>query len=167
MNKKTAQILGALAVLGLGTYVVIRVNKRSKDKKARNFLAELEDLRNPGQGLEGLDAFNVNYLLNVQGSVNKVVNKLADSDAIEIANKIDDAWGYSIPIFGGSIFDAFDKIKGVFRSLKDRVEVSQVSKAYYDTYGTNLIDDLNDKLDSGEVAEIVAIVKEKQAYTFV
>ncbi|GAK75611.1 hypothetical protein JCM19296_1203 [Nonlabens ulvanivorans] len=43
--------------------------------------------------------------------------------------------------------------------MKDKVQVSQVAKAYQETYSKNLIDTLKDRFDKEEITIVLNIVK--------
>lgn len=84
---------------------------------------------------------------------------LTVASAKSFAKDIRDSWG----VFD----DDEDKIKSVFRALKDHVQVSQVAYQYYhDPKGDkiNLIDDLKGRLSPEEVGEILAITKKLPQY---
>lgn len=84
---------------------------------------------------------------------------LTVASAKAFAKDIRDSWGFWD--------DDEDKIKGVFRALKDKVQVSQVSYQYYhDPKGgkINLIDDLKARLSKEEVGQILEIEKKLPKY---
>ncbi len=83
---------------------------------------------------------------------------LTVASAKAYAKDIRDSWG----VFD----DDEDKIKGVFRALKDQVQVSQVAFQYYQasTEKINLIDDLKSRLSKDEVGEILEITKKLPQY---
>jgi hypothetical protein len=59
-----------------------------------------------------------------------------------------------------------DAIKDVFRKLKDRVQVAQVSASYQKNYGQNLLDALKGDMDGDEetMREIESIVMDMPAF---
>ena len=61
-----------------------------------------------------------------------------------------------------------DKIVGVFRSLRDKVAISQVADSYQIRYGDDLYADIMSELGDGDAevkAQIGAIVESKLGYT--
>ena len=87
-------------------------------------------------------------------AVNREVLVLKTSTASRYADQIHKAWGSWYE--GG---DDEEKVYGVFRKLKDKVQVSQVAKAYQETFSKNLIDTLKDRFDKSEITIVLNIIK--------
>ncbi|MDN3492797.1 hypothetical protein [Winogradskyella bathintestinalis] len=87
-------------------------------------------------------------------TVNREVLVLKTSTASRYADQIHKAWGSWYQ--GG---DDEEQVYGVFRKMKDKVQVSQVAKAYQETYSKNLIDTLKDRFDKEEITIVLNIVK--------
>ncbi len=160
-NPKILITIGVLSIGGVWIGVAVYKNKMKKrDQKAIAFFSELQRDIVPGSvGLVESNAFDIRYWENVGKKLKKPMFMLTVASAKAFAKEIRDSWG----IFD----DDEDKIKGVFRALKDHVQVSQVAYQYY--YASqkdkiNLIDDLKGRLSPSEVGEIMEIVKKLPAY---
>ena len=81
---------------------------------------------------------------------------MKESAAARVAETIDDAWS-----FWG---DDESKVNSAFRMLKDKVQVSQVAKAYQRLYNIHLIDKLNDRMSDDEIKTILSIVSALPPY---
>lgn len=150
---------GVVGVLLVGT-VYGNVRRKRRDKIASELLRELTKVVKPATaGLVGEDAFDIYYIDEVLKKVKGRVLTIKRSAAIKYAERIHDAWGAWYE--GG---DDEAKVYGVFRELKDKVQVSQVAKAYQDAYGDNLIDKLNDRFGDSEVKTVLDIVKPLPSY---
>ncbi len=147
---------GAATILFVGS-IYAGVRSRKRDHKAAVFFSELERFIAPGSvGLVESDAFNINYWQNLGKSLKKSYLLLKMAAADGYAKDIDSSWG----IFD----DDEDKIYGVFRALKDHVQVSQVSDRYYKKKKINLIDDMRSRLSKDEVGEVLKIVNKMPPY---
>jgi hypothetical protein len=105
-------------------------------------------------GLTSQNAFDIHFLNKVLQTVNREVLVLKTSTASRYADQIHKAWGSWYQ--GG---DDEEQVYGVFRKMKDKVQVSQVAKAYQETYSKNLIDTLKDRFDKEEITIVLNIVK--------
>jgi hypothetical protein len=158
VRKKTLQIIGAFATVGLGITVYVIWDQRKKDKLAALLWEELSKVLNPSTlGLSGEIAFDVNYADEISRKVKNVVLMKGDS-AANLAKTIRSSLGI--------ILHDTDKINGVFRGLKDKVQVSQVAKAYA-AGKVNLIDELRNKLRADQLVPILSIVKSLPPYRVV
>lgn len=160
MNKVGLKIAGGVVgVLLVGT-VYGNIRRKRKDKIASELLRELSKVVKPATaGLLGEDAFDIHYVDEVLKKVKGKVLTIKRSAATKYAERIHDAWGAWYE--GG---DDETKVYGVFRELKDKVQVSQVAKSYQDTYNENLIDKLNDRFSDSEVKTVLDIVNPLPAY---
>ena len=102
--------------------------------------------------------FNNVYKNRVLQSVSQTVITLKTQTAIGYASQIYSALN---PWY---LNDDEEKIYGVFRSLKDKVQVSQLVFAYQEEYGSNLIDVLKDRLSTSEIKIIMGIVAKLPPY---
>lgn len=161
-NNTKVLIIGGVATLaGVWIGVAVFNNKRKKrDQKAVAFFSELQrDIAPDSVGLVESNAFDIRYWENVGKKIKKPMYMLTVASAKAYAKDIRDSWG----VFD----DDEDKIKSVFRALKDQVQVSQVAFQYYnDPKGDkiNLIDDLKSRLSKDEVGEMLEIVKKLPQY---
>lgn len=159
-NRNLLIVIGSLAALGAGASLYANVRQKGKDRKAAAILKEVRKLISPASsGLQAETAFSLDYkeqvLSRISGKVIVLSTSMATRKATSIHNAFAGWWQ------GG---DDEDAIYGVFRSLKDKVQVSQVATAYYDRYRVNLIDKLYDKLTESEVKIILDIIKKLPAY---
>lgn len=155
-KKSVLQIMTAIAGIGLcGSLYVIFDHKR-KDKLAAALLSELNKLLNPATGgLASDEAFDVNYADEIVKKIKGVI-LIKTETASQYAKDIYNAWGL--------LDDDEDKIYSVFRSLKDKVQVSQVSKSYLRDYKINLIEKMKSKLSDAEIGQILKIVSGLPTY---
>ena len=152
----------ALPVIGLVLTGALygSVRRKRKDAIASQLLREVTRIVKPAtSGLLSEDGFDVHYADKVLSKVSGRVITLKTSAASKLAQRIHGAWGAWYQ--GG---DDEDKIYGVFRQLKDKVQVSQVAGAYQELYKKNLIDKLHDRFTKSEVQKVLDIVKPLPSY---
>ena len=156
-------IVGGIVLIG-GVWAgvaIINHKRKERDRKAIAFFSELQRDIAPGTvGLEQSDAFDMYYWQKVGKKIGKPLYFLNHKAALAYAKDIQDSWG-------GWLSDDEEKVKGVFRALKDQVQVSQIAFEYYNyniKEKINLIDDLQARMSKEEVGEIMAIVKKLPAY---
>jgi hypothetical protein len=159
-NSKIFLIEGLVVVLSVTTLmIVVHRKKKKKDQLAIAFFSELQrDIAPDSVGLVESNAFDIRYWETVGKKIGKPMYMLTSASSKAFAKDIKDSWG---------IFDDDEnKIYGVFRALKDQVQVSQVAYQYYNssTDKINLIDDLKSRLNTDEVGQVLAIVKALPAY---
>lgn len=144
----------AVGLILIGTtYITLRTKKRNK--LASSLLSELSKSLNPdSKGLERSAALDVKYADKVLNSVSERIVVLKGSTATRYANEI--YKGFRPWYLGG---DDEELIYGVFRNLKDKVQVSQVAKAYQRDYKVSLRDQLRDRFDSDEIKTVLGIIE--------
>jgi hypothetical protein len=148
--KEKIGITAAFAGVLLIASVAGGIQNRRRDHKASLFFSELERNIAPATaGLEDSDAFDIRYWKDLSAKIKKPYYMLKAAAADSYAKDINDAFGW--------IFNNKDKIYGVFRAMKDKVQVSQMSNAYYIKYKINLIDDLRSHI-SDEMGQVMKIV---------
>jgi len=151
----------AYKILGVsvGTLLIgstaLTIRKRNRDERTGKLLSAIKAQIQPiTNGLIAENAFDIHYLNKVLQAVNNKVLVLKISTASKYADQIHKAWGSWYQ--GG---DDEEKVYGVFRKMKDKVQVSQVAKAYQDTYSKNLIDTLKDRFGKDEITIVLNIIK--------
>ena len=151
----TYKIIGAsVGTLFIGT-TFFSMRKRSRDVRTSKLLTAIQAQIQPiSSGLTSQNAFDIHFLNKVLQTVNREVLVLKTSTASRYADQIHKAWGSWYQ--GG---DDEEQVYGVFRKMKDKVQVSQVAKAYQETYSKNLIDSLKDRFDKEEITIVLNIVK--------
>ncbi len=151
----TYKIIGAsVGTLFIGT-TFLSLRKRSRDIRTSKLMTAIQaQIRPITNGLNSQNAFDIHFLNKVLQSVNREVLVLKTSTASRYADQIHKAWGSWYQ--GG---DDEEQVYAVFRQLKDKVQVSQVAKAYQETYSKNLIDTLKDRFDKQEITIVLNIVK--------
>lgn len=159
-NVKVLLAGGIVTIAGVWIAVAIFHKRRNnRDQKAIAFFSELQrDIAPDSVGLIESNAFDIRYWETIGKKLGKPIYMLTVASAKGFAKDIKDAWG---------IFDDDEnKIYGVFRALKDQVQVSQVAYQYYmaATDKINLIDDLKSRLSSDEVGQALSIVKKLPVY---
>ncbi len=160
-NRNTLVVIGSLAAMGAAYTTYASYKGRHQDRLAAALLKELRKKFNPGiYGLSAEAAFDLDYKDRVLRKVSGQVAILSSDEALKKAQSIHSSFAHWLR--GG---DDEDRIYGVFRSLDDKVQVSQVAQAYYRKYHVNLIDKLEDKLTEEEINIILEIVKNLNPYT--
>lgn len=151
----TYKILGvSVGTLLIGS-TALTIRKRNRDERTGKLLSAIKAQIQPiSNGLMAQNAFDIHYLNKVLQAVSNEVLVLKISTASKYADQIHKAWGSWYQ--GG---DDEEKVYGVFRKMKDKVQVSQVAKAYQDTYSKNLIDTLKDRFDKEEINIVLNIIK--------
>lgn len=161
MRLTKAHKIGISSAVGLLVVTIGYVSIRAKQRDGRytvilqaisNILTDLEG------GLDTTKAFDLQYKARVLQSVSQTVITLKKQTATWYASQIYDA------LTPWYLNDDEEKIYGVFRSLKDKVQVSQLANAYQEEYASNLIDLLKDRLSTSEVKIIMGIVAKLPPY---
>jgi hypothetical protein len=158
IRKRTLKIAGAIATAGFGITAYLIFDQRRKDALASSLWQELNKLLNPSTGLASEVAFDVNYVDETARKVKGLIFIKANA-ALSYAKTIKSAWGL--------LNDDENKVYSVFRNLKDKVQVSQVAKAYAAEHKINLIEELKDRLSDSELTTIITIVRALPPYRVV
>ncbi|WP_025663285.1 hypothetical protein [Aquimarina megaterium] len=150
---------GTVGLILVGTtYVTLRNRKR--DKVANTLLLKLGKMLNPvSKGLMSEEALDAKYVGRVLNKVSGNVVVLKKSTTTRYANEIHKAFK---PWYRGG--DAEENVYAVFRNLKDKVQVSQVAKAYLSTYKMSLSDQLKDRFDKDEIKTVLSIISRLPKY---
>jgi hypothetical protein len=160
VKKTTLKIIAGITGAGLCITVYVILDQKHQDKIAIALMGEINKLLNPSAtGLAAEQAFDIHYAEEVLKKVKNKLLMLKAEVAERYAKEIYDAFGF--------FDDDENKIYSVFRILKDKVQVSQVAKAYSGKYKVNLIEHLRSKLSNTEVAEVLKIVSGLVAYRLV
>ena len=143
-----------LLVFGIGLW---HNRDRKRDKKASQLFNALERILDGEKGqLQWETAFDIHYIKKLKIDRSKTLLVLQHEVALKYAKQIYEAW--KIWYKGG---DDEAKVFGVFRELADKVQISQVAKAYQDSYNSNLIDVIKDRLSENEIKTLLEIIKKK------
>lgn len=144
---------GMVGMLLMGTaYITLRNRKR--DRIASKLLAKLNTKLNPvTEGLSNEAALDVKYVDNVLNTIPERIVVLKGSTATRYASEIHTAFR---PWYLGG--DLEEHVYAVFRNLKDKVQVSQVAKAYQREYQMSLRDQLKDRFDKDEIEIVLRII---------
>lgn len=148
------QITGATVGLILMGTTYITLRNRKRDGIAKSLLAKLNTKLNPTtKGLSSEAALDVNYTDRVLNAIPSRIVVLKGSTATRYAKQIHKAFR---PWYKGG--DLEENVYSVFRSLKDKVQVSQVAKAYQREHNLNLKDQLKDRFDKDEIKTVLNII---------
>ncbi|EDP96538.1 hypothetical protein U8527_10510 [Kordia algicida OT-1] len=160
MKKNILIISGAgVVVLLIGSVIIGRRTKK-RERLTSKLLSALSARIEPiKSGIGGQNAFDIHYLDKVSQVVGGRILALKESTATHYANQIKSS--FKAWYQGG---DDEQKVYGVFRQLKDKVQVSQVVKAYQEEYSKNLIDVLKDRFGKEEIKTVLDIVNTKPNY---
>ena len=153
----TLQITGGILGLAFIGTSLLSLRKRKQDRLANTLLKTLINL-NPVKGVENEEALNAKYVDSVLQGVPERVVVLKQSSAIRYANTIRSAFK---PWYQN---DDEEKIYNVFRNLKDKVQVSQVSKAYQSEHGESLKDSLKNRFSKSEIKIVLQIISKLPKY---
>ncbi len=157
MNERTAKIALGTTVVVLGGLGLWKWRNAQRDQKASTIFTRLQQLLDDASGqLQWEKAFDVGYPRTLPKRSNQSLLVLKPQVALRYANKIHSAWGSWYQ--GG---DDEAKVYGVFRSLTDKVQISQVSKAYQGTYGKHLIEVIKQRFSQDEIKMLLQIIKSK------
>ena len=144
---------GVLGVLCIGT-TVISVRKRNRDRLAKAVLAAVNKQLHPvTQGLDAEDALSVHYKDRVMQGVTSKVIVLKETVATRLAKEIHQ---FFKPWYKGG--DDEEGVYALLGSLKDKVQASQVARAYQRDYKVSLKDQLKDSFDQEEITQVLKII---------
>lgn len=150
---------GAVGLLIVGS-TFLSIRQRKRDQKTSKLLTQIKkQLATTANNLDAENAFDIYYLTKVLQNVNGQVIAMSKSSATSYAKQINKAWGAWYE--GG---DDEDAVYAIFRKLKDKVQVSQVAKAYQSTYSKNLIDTIKNRLSEDEIKIILNIIAQIPNY---
>ena len=158
VTKTQALVFGGLAtaVIFLGAFTINR-RKKKRDRAAVSFFGELERKISPeSAGIEQSDAFDMNYFRKIYGENNGNIHLLTQKEGLKYAKQIKDAVGI--------LWDSDHVVTSVFRSLKSKVEVSQVAFWYWKENDLHLIDALQYDFKN-ILPEVMKIVTSLPTYT--
>jgi hypothetical protein len=151
MNSNRLKILGVGTGLALGVAIYFRLRLNKKDQKAEKLLTAVQSQIKPDSiGIISENAFDIHYEEEVKKKIKADLILLKTETAIDYAKQIHSAWS-----FWG---DDEDKVYSVFRALRDKVQVSQVARAYQSIYNINLVDKMKSKLSKSEIGKVLQIV---------
>ena len=157
MSKKIWIIGGVTVGAGLlGLYLFNRNEMKKNTLAAKLTRAVSEHIEPATAGILSEHAFDIHLKAKVLEKVKGKIIVLKPDAALKYAQDIHGAWGW--------FNDDENVVYGVFRKLRDKVQVSQVANAYQTTYKENLIDVLYDKLAETEIKKVLAIVKPLPSY---
>lgn len=144
---------------GVGYFTISHIHKNSLYKKIISKINNNVD----GYGdVRDINYLNGNaYISKIKNSVSGQVIMLKDSYVTKFRKDLHDAlsgWGTDE-----------DKIKSVFRQLKDGISIAQVSQSYYDHYGETLLQALLGDMypDSDDMIEINNIIHSKPKFRII
>ena len=138
----------------------LSAKNRKQNRLASALLKALQTKLHPTTlGLDSELGFDAGFAEKVLSSVSGRVLVLKKEIAAQYAKQIHEAFA---PWYLGG--DDEDMIYGVLRNLKDKVQVSQVAKAYQDDYGINLKEQLKNRFDKEEIKKVLRIVNPLPKY---
>ena len=142
----------AISLLLVGSILYVQRDKK-RALLANKLLRELKNRFNPSSlGLVNEKAFDVRYKYRVLNSVSGQVIIIKEQRALQLAKQLEKAMPRWWP-------DKEEVIYGVFRSLADKVQVSQVASAYQKEFNMSLIDKLAGHLNGEEISTLLGIVR--------
>lgn len=139
-------------------YILLRNKKR--EGIAKKLLKVLSPkLNTTTKKLSSEKALDVNYANKVLNTIPFRIVLLKKSSAIDYAREIHKA--FRAWYQGG---DDESSIYAVFRSLKDKIQVSQVAKAYQNEFNQNLQHQLQEHFDKSEIKTVLSIISQLPDY---
>lgn len=155
-------LVGSSIIL-LGGIGFWKWKKQSQQEKAVTFYKQLERILDGAKGaLQWEEAFDIEYANKMKDPKQGSLLVLKSEVAQKYANQIHTAW---IPWYRGG--DDEDKVYSVFRSLADKVQISQVAKAYQSQYGKHLIEVIKERFSKNEITMLLNIIKNKPSSSYV
>jgi hypothetical protein len=159
MTRKTKiALFGGLFAIPMTVYIVSYINKRIRYNK---LFAKIGEVQGGGSVQDLMDnpetaqAFDVDYH---KGATIPVGNYLKSPNN-QVMRWRDDIYNAS---HGGTGWGTNEtKIEGAFRSMPDKVAVSQVADSYYKRYSLDLYADLIDELDGDGDDKVVARISSR------
>ena len=143
----------AVVLLGTGAiYGTYRVVARKMDREAAKFIVKLEAQQVPsGDQMEENSGFDTGFAYRMREKYGNKLIQLKQHAAEQLAIKIANAWNW----WG----DSEKEVLSVFRSINDKVQLSQVAEAYQAEVGVSLLDDLLDRLENtpDTLAKVIAL----------
>lgn len=157
----TYKILAGVIGIGLSASTYFILDKKVKDRLALLILKQIQkSIASSSSGLSSSNAFDLHFLSKVLQKSNGQVIVLHKDTAKDYADAIHSSFK---PWYRGGDDEA--KVYSVFRSLKDKVQVSQVAIAYKESHHYNLIEVLKDRFSSAEIKTVLDIVNNLPDYT--
>ncbi|MHA1988428.1 MAG: hypothetical protein ACW98D_17500 [Promethearchaeota archaeon] len=158
MNKRNILIIASstLVASGLGYFIYTKFRNKNEIAKIHKILDDEEG--SYGSVEDYAQIFTGDkYVRDLQSKYNNLIMLRPDFITAyrKALNKAIQYWGTDE-----------DAIKDVFRKLKDRVQVAQVSASYQKNYGENLLDALKGEMDGDEetMRELESIVMDMPAF---
>tara|TARA_R110000803_G_scaffold88904_2_gene155938 strand:+ start:494 stop:1003 length:510 start_codon:yes stop_codon:yes gene_type:complete len=159
MNRKgKIALFGGLVAIPITIYTISYFNRRIRYSKLSKIIGDftgggtiLELIDNP----ETAQAFNVDY--HKGGTI--AVGNYLKSSTNEVMRWRDDI--YNASHGGTGIGTNETKIEGAFRSMPDKVSVSQVADSYYKRYSLDLYADIINELDGYGDDKVVARISSR------
>lgn len=150
---------GVVGIVFVGTsYIAWRNRKR--DKLSNALLSSLTRKLHPDtKGLASESALDARYVDQVLQGISASIVVLKKSTATIYANQIHQAFK---PWYLGG--DDEEAVYAIFRRLKDKVQVSQVAKAYGRAYNIALKDQLKDRFSNDEIKTVLSIIGKLPKY---
>ncbi|WP_010182437.1 hypothetical protein [Aquimarina agarilytica] len=149
---------GIMVIAGLG---FLQWRKQHRANKASLIYNELQQILDGTYALQWEEAFDVEFINKIKRESNKTIQVLKPEVALQYAVKIKSAWGAWYQ--GG---DDEAKVYSVFRALSDKVQISQVAKAYQDEYGKHLIEVIKNRFSEREIKVLLTIIKQKPTSSY-
>lgn len=158
MNKRKILIISSSVLVagGLGYYIYTRFRNK---KEIREIHAKLDGREGAYGSIEDFaEVFSGTPYINDMKAKHKNLILLRDEPITAFRMQLNDA-------IAGLGTDE-DAIKGVFRTLKDRVHMAQVAASYQKHYNENLLDALKGEMDvdDSEMKELLEIMMSKPAF---
>lgn len=160
MKANKYHLMAGISLSGLLVWGYFHLRNRKRDELASKLLRKITRLIDPSsKGLLAESAFDVNYVDRALKKESGSVILLHPNTARKYAKWIRDS-------FGDWFWENDDeaKVYGVLRKLKDKAQVSQVAKAYFEQFDKNLIDGLQSHFNDEEVQTVLQIVGKLPPY---
>ncbi len=153
------QFLGGMIALGLTASLYHTITQKGNDRLASKLLIVLTQKLDPSsKGLAAENAFDIRYKDRVLRTISGNIAVLKKSRAIQLAKQLHSGFK---PWYQN---DKEEVIYNVLRGFKDKLQVSQMAKAYQNEYKINLIEQLQEHFNATEVAKALTIVDKLPPY---
>lgn len=133
---------------------------RKRDRLASGIYAALQsELAPAGRGIDSIAALRGTYLDHLKNKGTGKFLILKNSTLHQLAKQLHSAWK---PWYLGGDDEA--KVYGIFRGLKDRVQVSQLATTYKNRYARSLTEVLKERLDDKELKIVLGLIEKLPKY---
>ena len=148
--------IGTVSLTGLSWFFI---HRRRKKKLATELIEKLTRLIDPKtSGILAEKAFNPNYYKQIASQ--RRIQMIRDEVAKQKAREIKNIWGFLYT----SDRDV-QQLIDILKALQDKAVISKLAAAYLDNEKVSLINDIQNNLNTEQIARILSAVSSLPNYT--